>query len=215
MRRSTINAVLTMGLSLSVGAARADSIDIGGQQPWETCGFCHSIDGISRSPRFPHLAGQQRDYLIAQLHAFRNGTRANDDDVMHAIARGLSESEIAVVADYFSALSLPVAPTAKDAAAIAVFANGDAQRAIPACSACHGNKAEGRGIVPRLAGQQLAYLGKQLDDFAEGRRQGNFDHAFVRFLSASQRRVLAAYVSGLSAKTAAAARIAGSAEPKN
>lgn len=203
MRRGTVNSLLMLSLSLAIGTAHSDSIDTSGEQPWEACGYCHNLDGISLSPRFPHLAGQRRDYLIAQLRAFRSGARVNDDEIMQSIARTLTPHDIEVVADYFSALSLPIASASGDTAASALlYTAGDTQCAVPACSACHGERAMGQAAIPRLAGQQRIYLSKQLDDFADGKRKGLFDHAFMRCLAAPRRNVLAAYISGLHAETA-------------
>jgi cytochrome c553 len=41
------------------------------------CESCHGPGGRSISPTFPRLAGQQKDYLVAQLQAFRDKTRAD------------------------------------------------------------------------------------------------------------------------------------------
>jgi cytochrome c553 len=64
------------------------------------CQACHGADGISHSPRVPHLAGQQPDYLVAQLQAFRNGTRKND--LMESIAAQLSDAEMIALAHYWN-----------------------------------------------------------------------------------------------------------------
>jgi len=64
------------------------------------CQACHGSEGISRNPRVPHLAGQQPDYLVTQLQAFRSGTRKND--LMEAIAAQLSDAEMSALAHYWS-----------------------------------------------------------------------------------------------------------------
>ena len=64
------------------------------------CQACHGADGVSRNPRIPHLAGQQPDYLVAQLQAFRGGTRKND--LMEAIAAQLSDAEMTALARYWN-----------------------------------------------------------------------------------------------------------------
>lgn len=63
------------------------------------CQSCHGRDGVSRNPRVPNLAGQQPDYLAAQLRAFKAGTRRND--LMQAIAAQLSDEQIAALAQYW------------------------------------------------------------------------------------------------------------------
>ena len=70
------------------------------------CQACHGAGGISSNPRVPNLAGQQPDYLVAQLRAFRGGTR--DSDIMEAIAAQLSDAEIAALARYWR--GRPAAP---------------------------------------------------------------------------------------------------------
>ena len=75
-------------------AAAAVQVDV------TACQACHGAEGISRNPRVPHLAGQQPDYLVAQLQAFRSGTRKND--LMEAIAAQLSDAEMNAIAHYWS-----------------------------------------------------------------------------------------------------------------
>ncbi len=79
------------------------------------CQACHGAGGISRSPRVPNLAGQQPDYLAAQLRAFRAGTR--DNDLMEAIAAQLGDAEIDALARYWHAR--PAAPPDPHGAAAA------------------------------------------------------------------------------------------------
>src|SRR5271166_3995735 len=43
----------------------------------EVCSSCHGLEGRSVSPTFPRLAGQQQEYLVNQLKAFRDHTRAD------------------------------------------------------------------------------------------------------------------------------------------
>ena len=69
------------------------------------CGACHGPSGAGIPVQYPRLAGQYREYTVAQLEAFRAGTRANDpNSVMRGIAARLSDQEIAAVAEYISGL---------------------------------------------------------------------------------------------------------------
>jgi cytochrome c553 len=72
----------------------------------EACQSCHGSRGISTGSTIPNLAGQKRDYLAAQLLAFKNKERKND--IMESIAGQLSEEEIHDLANYWS--TLPAAP---------------------------------------------------------------------------------------------------------
>lgn len=78
------------------------SADIGaGKKRAAACFACHSADGISKIPGTPHLAGQERSYLEQALRAYRDGqTRQNP--TMNAMAKPLSDRDIANIAAYFS-----------------------------------------------------------------------------------------------------------------
>jgi cytochrome c553 len=49
----------------------------------------------------PSIAGLPRDYLMAQMKAFKDGSRPAT--VMHQISKGFSDAQIASMADYFAA----------------------------------------------------------------------------------------------------------------
>ena len=69
------------------------------------CSACHGPDGAGIPVQYPRLAGQHAEYTVAQLRAFRSGTRANDPNrSMRALAAKLSDQEIAAVAEYISGL---------------------------------------------------------------------------------------------------------------
>ena len=56
---------------------------------------------------FPRIGGQSVDYTIAQLTAYREGKRASDEAfgaMMRNVAAGLSDGQIAEVADYIHGL---------------------------------------------------------------------------------------------------------------
>src|SRR5580704_4923202 len=68
------------------------------------CSSCHGPDGRSVSSTFPRLAGQQKDYIEAQLKAFRDKTRADPHakTYMWGMAARLSDPLILGIADYYS-----------------------------------------------------------------------------------------------------------------
>jgi len=65
-----------------------------------TCAACHGTDGRSVTQEVPSLAGLPREQIVAQMRAFRDGTRAAS--IMPQIAKGYSEAEIQALADYFA-----------------------------------------------------------------------------------------------------------------
>ena len=67
-----------------------------------SCAACHGQNGIGIIPLYPNLAGQKREYLVTQLHAFRDGSRKNP--IMSPMAVHLSDADIENLAAYFSEL---------------------------------------------------------------------------------------------------------------
>jgi cytochrome c553 len=70
------------------------------------CQACHGLDGLSKVPDAPNIAGQTEPYLVAQLQAFKSGTRKND--AMSLVAQSLSDTDIDDLAAYFSAIEINV-----------------------------------------------------------------------------------------------------------
>jgi len=66
------------------------------------CGGCHGAQGVSAVPTYPNLAGQKEAYLIKQMKAFKDGTRT--DPTMNAMAKPLSDEDIANIAAYYASL---------------------------------------------------------------------------------------------------------------
>ena len=73
--------------------------------------------------------------------------------------------------------------------------------AAPPCEACHGMHGEGMAAahVPRLAGQAADYLQKQLDDYAQGKRDNPVMNNFAKQLTPQQRAEFAARYAAMSA----------------
>ncbi len=65
------------------------------------CAACHGTNGNSAGGAVPGLAGANKDYFVAQMKAFKEGKR--EATVMHQIAKGYSDAEIAAIADFFAA----------------------------------------------------------------------------------------------------------------
>ncbi len=69
------------------------------------CAGCHSPNGVGIPPNYPRLAGQQLEYIVAQLRAFRTDQRTKDvNNEMHMIASRMSEKEIQAVSEFISGL---------------------------------------------------------------------------------------------------------------
>ena len=109
-------------------------------------------------PTFPRLAGQQKDYLEAQLEAFRDHDRADPhaQTYMWGMAAKLNDATIDGLASFYSSQK-PAPGSPQDPVEVAagkkLFDDGVLDKGVPACMACHGDEAEGAGTIPRLAGQ--------------------------------------------------------------
>ena len=67
-----------------------------------TCANCHGTNGKSvDGSTVPSLAGLGKAYHIAQMAAFKNGTRPAT--IMHQLSKGYSDAQIEVLATYFAA----------------------------------------------------------------------------------------------------------------
>jgi cytochrome c553 len=71
------------------------------------CQACHGLDGLSKTPDAPNIAGQTEPYLLTQLQAFKSGTRKND--AMSVVVPSLSDKDIEDLAAYYSAIEITIA----------------------------------------------------------------------------------------------------------
>jgi cytochrome c553 len=196
------------GISLAALQVQAESLIDGsaedGKTKAVTCAACHGAAGISANPLWPNLAGQGAPYLVAQLKAFKEGTRENP--LMTSQAMMLSEQDMADLAVYFEGLPAPVQAVADPklvGKGEALYRGGDVTEQVAACIACHGPTGAGNpaAAYPALKGQHAAYTAKQLRDYASGERVSDGKTRIMREiagkLSADQIDALASYVQGL------------------
>lgn len=83
------------------------------------CMACHSPSGAGNpGPAYPHVGGQQAWYSARRLQEYRAGTTTEKDpalfNVMHAVAKPLTDEEIQALASYMQGLHpRPVAVVGK------------------------------------------------------------------------------------------------------
>ncbi len=68
------------------------------------CATCHGVDGLSKLPNAPSLAGQPEMYLSAQMTAYRDGTRK--DPMMNVITKTLKDEDIANLAAWYASIEV-------------------------------------------------------------------------------------------------------------
>ena len=89
-----------LGVGLSIGGAAAAADANLARNLAATCANCHGTDGHSAGG-MDSLAGEARDRLMQKLLAFKSGSRPAT--IMHQIARGYSDEQLALIAGYLSA----------------------------------------------------------------------------------------------------------------
>ncbi|SEI64042.1 c-type cytochrome [Frateuria terrea] len=181
-----------------------------GQGKAAACGACHGMDGNSSDAQYPKLAGQNEAYIVRQLTHFKAGQRQNP--IMMGMAAPLSEQDMHDLGAYFS--SKQSLPGVADAALVqqgeTLFRQGDVERGIPACMACH--SIDGRGnpgaAYPQLTSQHAQYIEKTLKSWHDGTTWGNDAQAKImpsiaKKLDDKDIAALASYVEGLHVNDAA------------
>lgn len=63
------------------------------------CTMCH-LGGFAGQNEIPRVAGQNYEYVVTQLQAFKSRTRTNDAGNMTSVAGTLSDSDIENIAHY-------------------------------------------------------------------------------------------------------------------
>lgn len=171
----------------------------------QVCSNCHGVTGVARSPNFPNLAAQQEVYLEAQLKSFRTPGRRDPAgfEYMWGLSHYLTDAQIHDLAVYFAAQPPAHQPiegkAVRIAAGKAIFEHGLPAQSVPPCSSCHGADGGGNANFPRLAGQHLDYLEKQLAVFqrTDERPEGSVMKVVAHSLTPDNIKNVAAYLQSM------------------
>jgi cytochrome c553 len=194
--------VLAVAFAGNISTAMGDGNAEAGQAKSTPCIACHGADGNSSNPAWPTLAGQHAQYIVKQLQAFKSGARK--DPLMSPMAAGLSDTDIADLAAWFSTQKPKGLLAAPDKVALGqrLFRGGDAKTGVAACAACHGPTGDGNpaALYPALQGQQATYIENQLKAYRAGTRQTDPNQVMrtiASTMSDEQIAAVASYVQGL------------------
>lgn len=186
--------------TLTLAANRAH-----GQILFQVCASCHrDRPGALPAGWAPRIEGQHSRVIIKQLIDYRHGARW--DQRMEVVAGRhvlASLQDIADVATYAASIDPATAPQSGDGENLSAGHRIYAR----ACAQCHRANGLGNGmrLIPRLAGQDAAYLLRQLHDALEGRRPGLESHAeLLETLDKAQLEGVADYLSRLPGRSIAA-----------
>lgn len=102
MKRSLPRIALgvAFGIAFAIPGAHAQEVNKHGRILAAPCAACHGTNGNSVGGT-PVLAGADRAHFILQMKEFKSGARPAT--VMHQHARGYSDEEIEMLADFFAA----------------------------------------------------------------------------------------------------------------
>jgi len=197
-----LNLLAPAGFLLAGGSAGYAGDVKAGAAKAMMCQACHGLDGLSKAPDSPNIAGQIEPYLVAQLQAFRSGERKNE--MMSIVIQNLSDADIENLAAYYSA-QIPKQMAAKNKDLVAqgrkLYRGGNAANGLAACAGCH--SPNGAGIpaqYPRLASQHAEYVAAQLKAFRAGDRANDpleMMQSIAVKLTDKDIAALAEYISGL------------------
>jgi cbb3-type cytochrome c oxidase subunit III len=166
----------------------------------QVCAACHTADGSRGSPANPILAGQHPEYLVKQLQEFKAGKR--DNAIMKGFASTLSDDDMKNVAAFYASKSAKPG-FAKDKALVQlgekIYRGGIAEKAVPACAACHSPNGAGLPIqYPRLAGQHADYTEAQMVALRSGARANSAQMVTIAAkMSDKEIKAVSDYIAGL------------------
>jgi cytochrome c553 len=105
-----IRLAIATGLLLAVTAGHADAADAraGRAKVAGVCQACHGMDGLSKNPEAPNLAGQIEQYLAKSLAEYRSEVRKNES--MNIVAKELTDDDIGNIAAYYASIQIDVIP---------------------------------------------------------------------------------------------------------
>lgn len=171
--------------------------------PVATCTACHGPKGISSTPIWPNLAGQNKKYLLKQLIEMQQAKTRNVP-TMTAIIGSLNQKQLEELAAYYAKLPKAegITPQKYLKRGEQLYRGGDFSQHITACIACHGPRGTGNSQAgfPVLSGQKAAYTVLQLQNFKTGKRTNDLNHIMQdisKRMSDADMEAVAHYIEGL------------------
>jgi len=130
-----------------------------------SCAGCHGTNGSSVGPASPTIAGISVDYFIETMEAYKKNERPST--IMTRIAKGYTEEEIKLMANFFAKQPFVRQPQKFDSK----LAKKGKKIHKKYCEKCHedgGTSSEDDAGI--LAGQWEPYVRFSMEDFTSGNR---------------------------------------------
>ena len=135
---------------------------VDGQAQTAVCGGCHGARGVGDDPMVPNLAGQEPNYLVKAIKAYREGARSHEGMVANK-----TDAQIEDIAAFYATQEAGAATETHDRTA-AIIAK---------CDRCHGRAVgESTMVVPVLHGQKADYLLRVMREYRDGDRGNSMMH---------------------------------------
>jgi len=132
------------------------------------CAACHGTPEQAPLPGLPSLAGQQAQFLEAQLFFIREGLRPIPQ--MEGMLKDATDSDLSDIAAYFSKQQPLRLRTKADPE---LQARGAALAKKRGCGTCHMPDLAGQRQIPRINGQREDYLVATLKAYHDNKRSGS------------------------------------------
>jgi len=173
-----------------------------GKTKTAVCTACHGNGGASSTPIWPNLAGQNAEYIVKQLHDFKDNKRENPQ--MSPMTASLTDQDIDDLAAYYASLDPVVGEAAPNNinTGESLYRAGNTRTGVVACLACHGPDGSGNPAAkyPALSGQHAEYIAATLKAFkAETRTndEKNIMQIIAGKMTNDEIEAVANYIQGL------------------
>ncbi len=165
--------------------------EVAGKAKAAACALCHGDKGVSTNPTIPSLAGQDAQYVVEALLAYKGGSRV--DETMKTAAASIDERAAKDMAAFYASQQ-PQPTKVRKPLTSAEW--------VQRCDRCHG--VSGNSIepdLPALAAQRQDYLEKVLHAYRTGARKNTEMAAMSEGLTEADVENLAAYYSRQKARS--------------
>lgn len=103
LKHYAVAGIFALSTAIPAIASAADAE--AGKAKAAVCAACHGQNGLAQIPTYPNLAGQNEQYLVSAIKAYKNKQRTGGQAaIMQGQAAALSDTDIANLAAYFSSL---------------------------------------------------------------------------------------------------------------
>ncbi|OOY74379.1 hypothetical protein BOW09_08185 [Solemya velum gill symbiont] len=149
----------------------------------EKCSKCHGDNGVSDDGEDNNIAGLMPSYAFKQLIDFRDKKR--DDRDMYKKVKEMDDQQLADLAVWFGMQEAGNGTEGKQMSEDVrkLVVNGDPERLLKACAACHGSRGNGGQFDhPRINNQYKEYLVTAMTAFKEDDRENDV-YSRMRYVS--------------------------------